>query len=470
MSKPWIDNKMIDKIFSEHKVTQELEKEERGPRELEKEERGPRELEKEERGPRELEKEERGPRELKKEERSSQELEKKERSPQKLEKEEKSPQKLEKEEKSPQKLEKEKRGPRELEKEKRGPRELKKEKKWPRELEKEKRWSRELEKEKRWSRELEKEKRGPRELEKEKRGPRELEKEKRGPRELEKEKRWSRELEKEKRGPRELEKEKRGPRELKKEERSSQELEKEERSPPELKVGSVVRSMMVKTPFSTVAEVAEFLKLPILSSVDEEVFAFHNETDETFRELDTKLLATVHHYYEQPYCCLASSKLFEQRAFVELFTHNYVKSMETNHLQQPSWIPVHNLVSKQREEKKQTSSCIITKLPIEIGKYKMEIALEEKVMFEEEVEIEKVSKEIVLTNSKFSPKEVINSNQHPITIEKGTLLVEGYVLQRIEYRIRTRQNVSKVYQLLQKMVLELIVQLLQEQEVQVEIV
>ncbi|MDZ5610101.1 hypothetical protein U2I54_24400, partial [Bacillus pseudomycoides] len=62
---------------------------------------------------------------------------------------------------------------------------------------------------------------------------------------------------------------------------------------------------------------------------------------------------------------------------------------------------------------------------------------------------------------------------HSLTIEKGKLLVEGYVVQRIEYTIgcsNEQSNESFRYQLLQKMVLELIVQLLQEQEVKVEII
>ncbi|PEY28104.1 hypothetical protein CN354_28515, partial [Bacillus cereus] len=248
------------------------------------------------------------------------------------------------------------------------------------------------------------------------------------------------------------------------------EIERVDNSPPELKEGRLARLMTVKIPFSTIAEVADFLISPIVSSTSEEVFAFQNEETETFRELDTKLLATVHHYNEQPYCRLISSKLFEKRIFLEFSSENYIKHSGENQLEQSLWVPIHNLNLKQRNEKK-SSNYVTTKLPVEIGKYKTEISLEERVMFQEEVEIKEVLQEIVLTDSKFFSQKVLKSKENSITIEKGKLLVEGYVVQRIEYTMgcSNEQNGLVRYQLLQKIVLELIVQILQEQEVQVEI-
>jgi len=255
------------------------------------------------------------------------------------------------------------------------------------------------------------------------------------------------------------------------EESSPSEIGMEESSPPELKEGRLAGLMTIKIPFHTISEVADFLISPIVSSTNEEVFAFQNEENEIFRELDTKLLATVHHYNEQPYCRLISSKLFEKRIFLEFSSENYIKHSGENQLEQSLWVPIHNLNLKQRNEKKR-SNYVTTKLPVEIGKYKTEISLEERVMFQEEVEIKEVLQEIVLTDSKFFSQKVLKSKENSVTIEKGKLLVEGYVVQRIEYTMgcsNEQSNGLVRYQLLQKIVLELIVQILQEQEVQVEI-
>ncbi|PEJ28363.1 BC_2427 family protein [Bacillus pseudomycoides] len=261
------------------------------------------------------------------------------------------------------------------------------------------------------------------------------------------------------------------PSEIEMEENLFTEIGMEESSPPELKEGRLAGLMTIKIPFHTISEVADFLISPIVSSTNEEVFAFQNEENEIFRELDTKLLATVHHYNEQPYCRLISSKLFEKRIFLEFSSENYIKHSGENQLEQSLWVPIHNLNLKQRNEKKR-SNYVTTKLPVEIGKYKTEISLEERVMFQEEVEIKEVLQEIVLTDSKFFPQKVLKSKENSVTIEKGKLLVEGYVVQRIEYTMGCSNEQSDGlvrYQLLQKIVLELIVQILQEQEVQVEI-
>ncbi|WP_235190144.1 BC_2427 family protein [Bacillus gaemokensis] len=250
------------------------------------------------------------------------------------------------------------------------------------------------------------------------------------------------------------------------------ENERRDNSPPELKVGRVVRSIRVKIPFSTVAEVTDFLIPPITSNTNEEVFAFHNEMNETFRELDTKLLTTVHHYNEQPYCRLISSKLFEKRIFIEFSSGNSIKHSEKNQLEQSPWIPIHNLISQRKEKK--ISNYITTRMPVEIGKYKTEIGLEERVIFQEKVvEIKEISQEIILTDSKFFANEVLNAKERLVRLKKGKLLAEGYVVQHIEYTVEfsnEQNDVSVRYQLLQKMVLELTLQVLQEQEVQVEIV
>ncbi|MDZ5610012.1 hypothetical protein U2I54_23905, partial [Bacillus pseudomycoides] len=204
------------------------------------------------------------------------------------------------------------------------------------------------------------------------------------------------ELEVEEKSPSEMELEESSPPEHEVEESSPSEIEREDNSPSELKAGRLGRLMTVRIPFSTIAEVTGFLISPIMNSTNEEAFVFQNEENETFRELDTRLLATVHHYNEQPYCRLISSKLFEKRIFLEFSSESYIKHSGKNQLEQSFWVPIHNLNSKQRNEKK-SSNYITTKLPVEIGKYKTEISLEERVMFQEEVEIKVISQDIVFT-------------------------------------------------------------------------
>ncbi|MFJ8529565.1 BC_2427 family protein [Bacillus sp. NPDC094106] len=317
---------------------------------------------------------------------------------------------------------------------------------------------------------LKKEKNELQELKKEENELQGLKKEKNELQELKKEENELQGLKKEKNELQELKKEENELQELKKEENEPKGLKKEDNLHTELKIGSIVRSMVVKTPFSTVAEVSSFSNSPILSNKDEEVFVFHSETNKVFYELDTKLLATVHHYHEEPYCCLVSSKLFEKRVLLELPNQEDVRYIENDNMEQSLWVPMHNLISKQRKDSK-SSNYITTKLPIEIGKYKTEISLQEIVMFKEKVtRIKKVSQEIILTESKVLLSEAINVKQNSVMIEKGILLVEGYVLQHIEYTVEKNTPQKKMYQLMQNMVLELIVQVLQEQDVQVEII
>lgn len=71
-------------------------------------------------------------------------------------------------------------------------------------------------------------------------------------------------------------------------------------------------------------------------------------------------------------------------------------------------------------------------------------------------------------NQIFSTKSKKNG-QNTFTVEKGSLLVEGYINQCIEYISEQSTFHDNVHQLIQNIVLELIIQVIQEQEVQVKI-
>lgn len=237
----------------------------------------------------------------------------------------------------------------------------------------------------------------------------------------------------------------------------------------ELEIETSVRSMVVKTPFSIISEVSSFLNFPNISGKNQEVFVFHTEKNTECRELDAKLLTTVHHYHGGAYCNLVSSNLYEKRVLLEFPSQKEKGDIKENRIETSSWVPIHSAIL-EKEREGELNNYITAKLPIEIGRYKTEINLREMVVFKEKVRrIKEVSQEIILTKSKILLPKIIKTGQDPITVEKGILFVEGYIFQCIEYIIEQSTSHDNVYQLVQSIVLELIIQVLQEQEVRVKI-
>ncbi|PEL51663.1 BC_2427 family protein [Bacillus toyonensis] len=241
------------------------------------------------------------------------------------------------------------------------------------------------------------------------------------------------------------------------------------RQDSESKIETLVRSKVVKTPFSIISDVTSFIKFPNMNVKNQEVFVFRNQKDERGRELDTKLLTTVQHYQGEVNCNLVSSNLYEKRVLLELSNQKIKSNMEENWVGTSSWIPIHGIIL-DKEDEGGVNNYIPAKLPIEIGKYKGEINLREKVVFKEKViEIKEVSQEIILTKKEFLLPKIIRKGNNPSKIEKGSLLVEGYIFQCIEFISERSTPHDNAYQLIQNLVLELTVQLLQEQVVWVRI-
>ncbi|MGH1278027.1 BC_2427 family protein, partial [Bacillus basilensis] len=255
-----------------------------------------------------------------------------------------------------------------------------------------------------------------------------------------------------------------------KSEKKSKETEsKKKRQDSVSKIETLVRSIVVKTPFSIISDVTSFIKFPNMNVKNQEVFVFRNQKDERGHELDTKLLTTVQHYHGDVNCNLVSSNLYEKRVLLELSNEKIKSNMEENWVGTSSWIPIHGIIL-DKEDEGGVNNYIPAKLPIEIGKYKGEINLREKVVFKEKViEIKEVSQEIILTKKEFLLPKIIRKGNNPSKIEKGSLLVEGYIFQCIEFISERSTPHDNVYQLIQNLVLELTVQLLQEQEVWVRI-
>ncbi|MES5866243.1 BC_2427 family protein [Bacillus cereus group sp. RP32] len=244
---------------------------------------------------------------------------------------------------------------------------------------------------------------------------------------------------------------------------------KKENATSESQIEPSVRSMVVKTPFSIISEVSSFKIFPKINIKNQEEFVFQNEKDVGRRELDSKLLTTVQQYHSEAYCEIVSFNLHEKRVLMELYNKKVIGNIEENKVETSSWTPIHSIVI-EGENEGEINNVITAKLPIEIGKYKGEIILREKVVFKEKViGIKEVEQEIVLTKTEFLVPKVIKNRQNTFTVEKGSLFVEGYIYQCIEYISEQSTFHNNVYQLMQNIVLELVVQVIQEQEVQVRI-
>ncbi|MDM5239550.1 BC_2427 family protein [Bacillus cereus] len=235
------------------------------------------------------------------------------------------------------------------------------------------------------------------------------------------------------------------------------------------KIETSVRSIVVKTPFSIISDVTSFIKFPNINVKNQEAFVFRNEQVVGGRELDAKLLTTVQHYHGEVNCNLVSSNLYEKRVLLELSNQKIKGNTEENWVGASSWIPIHGIIL-EKEDEVDVNNYITAKLPIEIGRYKGEVSLQEKVVFREKViGIKEVSQEVILTKKEFLSPNIIKEGNNPSIIEKGSLLVEGYIYQCIEFISEQSTSHDRIYQLMQNIALEITIQLLQEQEVYVRI-
>lgn len=235
------------------------------------------------------------------------------------------------------------------------------------------------------------------------------------------------------------------------------------------KIETSVRSIEVKTPFSIISDVTSFIKSPNINVKNQEAFVFRNEKDARGRELDSKLLTTMQHYHGEINCNLVSSNLHEKRVLLELSNQKVKGNMEESWVGTSSWIPIHGIII-EKEVEADVNSYITAKLPIEIGRYKGEFGLIEKVVFKEKViGIKEISQEIILTNKEFLLPKIIKNGHNLSIIDKGSLRVEGYIFQCIEFISEQSKSHDNPYQLMQNITLELTIQLLQEQEVRVRI-
>ncbi|MDQ0216949.1 hypothetical protein ELQ35_09535 [Peribacillus cavernae] len=239
-------------------------------------------------------------------------------------------------------------------------------------------------------------------------------------------------------------------------------------------------SKTVKSPFSTFVEIDDFLHHPIFGGKVQNTFEFLDPNNKQIPQLNTKLFNTTTYYPEQPYCCLIFSEVHEM-IFLSDTDHPYGTNNK-NENYESAVIPVHRPPSTKTREANHafnTSQDIITmRVPVVVGEYKIEIIVEEEVLFKEDImRVKEISKEIVLTDCQFVPTQFSQLLEDgTCTAIKGNLFIEGYIHQNIEYSTAAcainagsvqKESKTNLYQLHQKIVLELVVHLLQVQRVRV---
>jgi hypothetical protein len=234
-----------------------------------------------------------------------------------------------------------------------------------------------------------------------------------------------------------------------------------------------IRSMTIKSPFSTFVEIDDFLHPPIFGGTVQHTAEFLDLNNRQTPQLDTRLFHTTTYYPEQPYCHLICSKIHEIIFFTDT-VRTYGAKNKKNHYKSVVF-PVHQ---KETNNQSCTSHDFIQiRVPVVIGEYEIEICLEEDVVFDEEImKVNEISKEVVLTNCKFVPTQFSPSfGNGTCAALKGNLLIEGYIHQNIEYTVAYNRNAGSIQketaahlrQLRQKIVLDLIIHLLQVQQVRV---
>ncbi|MFT9817969.1 BC_2427 family protein [Lysinibacillus sp. NPDC056185] len=240
-----------------------------------------------------------------------------------------------------------------------------------------------------------------------------------------------------------------------------------------------VYSKTKKSPFSTHVEIDNFLHAPICGEVVKNTFDFLDPDNHLTPQFETKLFSTTTDYPEQPDCRLVHSKI-NQIVFLTK-TDTYDKNNQKSNPSKSVVVPLHNTQSINKGETNHHSygsdDFMHIRAPVVVGEYKIEIGLEENIVFEKDiVEVKDISNEVVLTNCRFVPTQFSQSlGNGTCSALRGNLFIEGYIHQSIEYTAShtgnavPAQNGSLIHsnQMCQNIVLEIIIHLLQAQKIRV---
>lgn len=236
---------------------------------------------------------------------------------------------------------------------------------------------------------------------------------------------------------------------------------------------SNVYSKMIKSHFSTRVAVDDFLKPPISGGISQNTFEFIDSHNEHNLQVDTKFSSTSTNYPAPPSCHLVSSTIHE---IIYLTNNPRIKTVKhKKHYANSIGIPIHDTSTKG--EAIQTNNhheFVKIRVPVVIGEYKIELCLEEKVLFEEvAIKIKHISKNVVLENCSFTPTTFSNtSGDGTCEVLNGVLSIEGIIEQNIEYSGISKKDKSslqktEILHLHETITLELIIQLVQDQGIQI---
>ncbi|NTU24065.1 hypothetical protein HPY28_27460 [Brevibacillus sp. HB1.2] len=240
-----------------------------------------------------------------------------------------------------------------------------------------------------------------------------------------------------------------------------------------------IYSLTNKSPFSTIVKIKDFLHPPIFGGIDQNTIEFIDLNNKQQPQLDTKLVNSTAHYQEEIFGRLIHSKI-SGSIFLTTTVHACNMNKQDN-LYHTFAAPIHDSPDTISAETNHiscpTHHFINIRVPVIVGEYKVEIPLDEDIMFEEEIlGIKGISNEVILKECRLVPTQFHPSlGEGTRKAREGDLFLEGYIHQNIEYSVADKTNGTTVqkesvlnfYQLHQKIAVELIVHILQIQPVRI---
>lgn len=236
----------------------------------------------------------------------------------------------------------------------------------------------------------------------------------------------------------------------------------------------IIYCKSIKSPFSTFVEIADFRQEPLFSEINQQTFEFLEQSNTQGFKSDTKFISTTTCYPQQPACHLVSSAIHETIYLTKINRRDGSEKqaeISAKSIVRPIHSPRKIVKSKHIND---ANDYIKIRVPVILGEYNIEFCIEEEILFEEKViRIKEVSNRIVLTNCHFIPTGFSTSiGDGTCAASSGMLVIEGHIVQHIKYsaipvknsRTRKRRKIMKLHE---KITLELIVQLLQEQAIHV---
>ncbi len=229
---------------------------------------------------------------------------------------------------------------------------------------------------------------------------------------------------------------------------------------------------MKKIPFSHYIHIDCFLHNPIYGTKTKHNLKFYEERSE--QSSHQQQFTTSTYYQEQPFCKLTHSN-------ISILTdiNNIVKKQSENKGTLPEYFTTPLSRQNTSIELVTNSECINTEvclnalLPIVLGEYKTEFIINTSIPFKRGISnIIDISKEIVLTNCEFLPTNYSHgTNLIKKYATKGTLFIEGYIEETIEFipafnqeRKSPKDWIKDIfYQIDQVIMIELQILLLQQQ-------